>query len=288
MSAVSSTTVKLIEMALAEDLGLEGDITSKACIGEKLQGVAEVVAKESLCVCGQSIAAAVCKAVDEDLSYSVLLEDGASAAAGSVLARISGKLRAILAAERCMLNFLQHLSGIATSTSRVVSLAAESGIKILDTRKTTPAWRELEKYAVRCGGGTNHRMGLYDAVMIKDNHVDALGGEVAEALKRCREMLGDEIKLQAEARNTAELRAVMEGCPDAILLDNMSPEQLREAVEIVRKHPQGKSVELEASGGITEENIGDYIKTNVDAISLGSLTHSVKAADISLLYSGSL
>ena len=271
----------LIKMALSEDLRA-GDITSQATIPAETQAKARLVAKERLVICGQEVAHAVFRFVDASVSYRPLSDDGVVVEPGTVIAEVCGPARALLAAERTALNFLQHLSAIATKTSSIVSLVAQTSVRILDTRKTTPGWRMLEKYAVRTGGGSNHRIGLFDAFLIKDNHIDALGGDIAETIRRCRAASVEAKFLEVEVRTMEELKCALAEEPDIILLDNMSPTQMRDAVDVVRG--SGKAIALEASGGITESNVRAYAETGVDFISLGALTHSIRAADISMKF----
>ncbi len=199
---------------------------------------------------------------------------------GTVVSKISGSIRNIFTAERTLLNFMQRLSAISTLTNRVVQNISNPEIKILDTRKTTPGFREIEKYAVKVGGGTTHRMGLYDEFMIKNNHVDALNGDIKEAIDRCRKLKSD-VFLTVEVRNRKEIEAAIESDIDALLLDNFEPKLLKKEVEWIKLNG-GANKRLEASGGITPENVLEYANTGVNAISLGFLTHSVKALDISL------
>ncbi len=282
---VGEITKQLIRLALEEDIG-SGDITSEATISEQARGRAVIMAKERLVVCGQAVCAAVYRELSEEIRYESIAADGVRVNAGAVLSRVSGPLRLLLSGERVALNFLQRLCGIATLTADVVSRVEGSGVRILDTRKTTPGWRELEKYAVKTGGGVNHRRGLFDAVLIKNNHIDALGGDIARAVRCCREKVQAGIKVEVEVRNEAELGKAMEGRPDAILLDNISPEEIAQAVQLVRAQAHGADIELEASGGIDEQNVAIYARTGIDSISLGMLTHSVRASDIALRYEG--
>ena len=275
----------LISMALAEDIG-NGDLTSRALIPEERMGRAKIIAKESLVVCGQEIAKNVFSAVDPGVSYTALLRDGAPASPGSALGEASGPLRSILTAERTVLNFLQRLSGISTLAARIVAQVQDLPVKILDTRKTTPGWRKLEKYAVRMGGATNHRQGLFDAVLVKNNHIDAIGGDVGKAVSLCRGSAPRGVEITVEVRNRAELESAVAAQPDVILLDNMKPEAMREAVEFIRSHSAAKPIRSEASGGINESNVRECAATGVDRLSLGILTHSARAVDISLSYSG--
>ncbi|MBC7099352.1 carboxylating nicotinate-nucleotide diphosphorylase [Candidatus Bipolaricaulota bacterium] len=264
----------LIELALAEDVG-EGDVTTLTTVPEGREGKGEIIANAHGIVCGLPIVAEVFRKVEEGIRLKPMATDGEPVAPGAVVAEVSGPLRGILTAERTALNFLTHLSGIATLTARFVDLVAPYRAVILDTRKTTPGWRALEKYAVRCGGGRNHRMGLYDMVLIKDNHIAACGS-LAEAVRRVQAS-GVSVPIEVEVRTLAELEEALSLGVDRILLDNMDIPTLREAVARAR----GK-VELEASGGVTLENVAEIAACGVDYISIGALTHSAQALDFSL------
>ena len=264
----------LIDLALAEDVG-KGDVTTVATVPEGKEGRAVIIAKAYGIVCGLPIAAEAFRNVDAAIRLTHLASDGEPVAPGDVVAALSGPLRGILTAERTALNFLTHLSGIATLTARFVDVVAPYRAVILDTRKTTPGWRILEKYAVRCGGGRNHRMGLYDMVLIKDNHI-AASGSLTEAVRRVR-AAGISLPIEVEVRTLAELEEALSLDVDRILLDNMDIPTLREAVA----RAKGK-VELEASGGVTLENAAEIAACGVDYISIGALTHSAPALDFSL------
>ena len=264
----------LIDLALAEDVG-KGDVTTVATVPEGKEGRAVIIAKAYGIVCGLPIMAEVFRQVDEAIRLTHLASDGEPVAPGDVVAALSGPLRGILTAERTALNFLTHLSGIATLTARFVDVVAPYRAVILDTRKTTPGWRILEKYAVRCGGGRNHRMGLYDMVLIKDNHI-AASGSLTEAVRRVR-AAGISLPIEVEVRTLAELEEALSLDVDRILLDNMDIPTLRKAVA----RAKGK-VELEASGGVTLENAAEIAACGVDYISIGALTHSAPALDFSL------
>lgn len=275
---IPSNQSELIALALREDIG-SGDITSEATIDVDRMGQAKIIAKEDFVVCGQFIADAVCRAVDEKLHYEAIVSDGTLVSSGSVIAQATGTLRGILTAERTLLNFLQRLSGVATRARSVVQLISHTKTKLLDTRKTTPGYRALEKYAVQIGGGVNHRHGLYDAFLVKNNHIDAVQGDIALAVHRCRELSGEKL-LEVEARNQKEFETLLALNVDRILLDNMTPEQVSLCVK--QRDERGVRVELEASGGITPQNARLYAETGVDFLSMGSLTHSARAVDISL------
>lgn len=266
----------LIELALAEDVGA-GDVTSEALLPAEATAVAHIVAKKAGVIAGLPVAQAVFARVDPRISFLPKLRDGDRVAPGQVIAEVLGPTRGLLTAERIALNFLQRLSGIATLTRSFVDAVAGTKATILDTRKTTPGWRVLEKWAVRMGGGQNHRMGLYDMVLIKDNHVAAVGS-IAEALGRAR-AAHPHLPLAVEAKSLAEVREILE-CEvqvDRILLDNMGLAEMRAAVELV-----GGRVALEASGGVTLDNVAAIAATGVDYISVGALTHSAPALDMSM------
>jgi nicotinate-nucleotide pyrophosphorylase (carboxylating) len=275
----------LATLALEEDLGANGDLTSLALIPPGLKGQAMFVARGAGSVAGIPAAESVYELVDHSLTFIRMVEDGAAVEAGTKLAIVSGKMRSILTGERTALNFLQHMCGVATQTRRFVALVAGLPCKILDTRKTTPGWRLLEKYAVRCGGGYNHRMGLHDAILIKDNHLAAIGPQpdaVAEAVKRARDKYDKRYQLEVEVDNLDQLNVALQTNPDIVLLDNMSLEQLREAVR--RRNAVNQSVLLEASGGVNLSTVRAIAETGVDHISVGALTHSAVALDIALDY----
>lgn len=278
---IDERTKNLLRGALAEDVG-GGDVTSLAIFPPTATSRAEVITKEALVVCGHDVAYAVCHLFDASIVYRIIVPEGVLVPSGTAIAEIAGSTLSVLHVERTVLNFLQRLSAIATTTRRIAESVKQYGVQILDTRKTTPGWRVLEKHAVHVGGGTNHRMGLFDQVLIKNNHIDALNGDVEEAIRRCRKAAPRGMKIEVEVRNEEELDAALREAPDMVLLDNMSPEDLKRLVEKVRKTPGREKTFLEASGGITEATIGRYAASGVDAISLGLLTHSVRACDISL------
>ncbi len=270
----------LIQRALAEDVA-GGDATTLALVPGDAQVAAEIVARHGCVVAGSPVAAAVFAAVDDRLAYEAVVQDGQCANEGDRVATIRGPAGGILTAERTALNFLQRLTGIASQTAVFVKAVAEHGTTILDTRKTTPGYRALEKYAVRCGGGTNHRSGLYDRVMIKDNHRalwERTSGTtgLAAAVRASRDAYPD-LAVEVEVESEEEFLDAIAALPEWILLDNMGPDRLRHFVEL-----NAGRTRLEASGGITLGNVVDIAATGVDAISLGCLTHSVKAADLSL------
>ncbi|MBL8792620.1 MAG: carboxylating nicotinate-nucleotide diphosphorylase [Planctomycetia bacterium] len=278
---------RLIQLALDEDLDGQSDLTSEATIPADLTGQAVYVARSPGVLAGLPAAALVLETVDARLRFQPLVEDGSAVERGTRLATVVGPMRSLLTAERTSLNFLQRLSGVATQTRRYVEVVAGLPCRILDTRKTTPGWRLLEKYAVRCGGGYNHRMGLYDGMLIKDNHLAALpvadrAGKIAEALRRARAAVGTSKPVEIEVDDLEQFDVALAHGPDIILLDNMSPDLMREAV--ARRNARAPRVQLEASGGITLQTLRAIAETGVDRISVGALTHSAVALDIALDY----
>jgi len=265
-----------VTRALQEDLGLAGDITSAATIPAGQSSEASIVAREDGVVAGLALARAAFHALDPHIVLTAQVADGQRAEAGTALAHISGNTRAILGAERVALNFLGRMSGIATLTAQYVAAVAGTRAKITCTRKTTPGLRALEKYAVRAGGGVNHRFGLFDGILIKDNHVAAAGG-VAAAVEQARAAAGHMVRIEVEVDTLAQLDEALAQGADIILLDNMSGDALREAVSRAR----GRAV-LEASGGVSLETVGAIAATGVDLISVGALTHSVRCLDVGL------
>lgn len=266
----------LVRRELAVDLGEAGDRTTASIVSEAAELSAFVRSREAGVVAGLEVGVSVCRVVDEAVHCELHTEDGEGCRRGETLITVSGPARSILAAERVMLNFLGHLSGIATATRRLVDTVAHTGASIVCTRKTTPGLRPLEKYAVRCGGGVNHRFGLHDAVLVKDNHV-RLAGSVAEAVVRARAAAGHTVVVEVEIDSLGDLDAALTAGADAILLDNMGPETLREAVDRV----EGR-VPLEASGGVTPDTVQSIAETGVDLISIGWITHSAPALDVGL------
>ncbi len=269
----------LARAALLEDVG-RGDVTSRVTVNEETRARARFVAGEELIVSGLEAARAVFfEAGGEEVSFAEFASEGDRLAVGSALAEVEGPARPILAAERVSLNLLMRLSGIATFTSRYVEAVAGTGARVADTRKTTPGLRLLEKAAVRAGGGTNHRAGLDDGVLIKDNHL-ALSGGVTEAVRRARARSPHLLKVEVEVENLKELEEAIQAGADAVLLDNMTPEEVREAVGLARKESLGILVEV--SGGVNLRTVRSYAEAGPDLISVGALTHSAPAADISL------
>ncbi len=268
----------LVRMALLEDLG-HGDVTTNALVPERLLGEGEIKAKEELILCGLEVARCVFEELDPELEFEALRMDGDHLLPGEVAARLRGKVATILKGERVALNFLQHLSGVATYTRRFVERVKDLPVKIVDTRKTLPGFRVLEKYAVAIGGGSNHRFGLSDGVLIKDNHLKACGS-VTLALKRARKFLPHVYRVEIEVKTLEELKEALAAGAEALLLDNMDVETLRQAVKMAREiNPK---VVLEASGGVHLENVREIAETGVDLISIGRLTHSAPAVDLNL------
>jgi nicotinate-nucleotide pyrophosphorylase (carboxylating) len=265
-----------VRRALAEDLGRAGDITSAATIPADARAEAVIAARQKGVIAGLPLAAEAFRQMDPATDFHTALADGSRVEPGDVVARLAGNARAILSAERVALNFLGHLSGIATLTSRYADAIAHTRARITCTRKTTPGLRALEKYAVRCGGGSNHRFGLDDAILIKDNHV-AVSGGVAEAVHRAQAFAGHLVKVEVEVDTLDQLKEALSAGAEVILLDNMPPATLRQAVEITA----GAAV-LEASGGITLDTVVAVAETGVDFISSGAITHSAPVLDLGL------
>ncbi len=266
----------VVAASLAEDLGRSGDITSLACLDAEARLTCAFVARKSGIIAGLACAHLAMRALDPEARIETYLADGAQARPGERLAVVEAKARAVLSAERTALNLLGRLSGVATLTRAYVDAVAGTSARIIDTRKTTPGLRALEKYAVRMGGGANHRFGLDDAILIKDNHIAACGG-VTEALRRARAQAGHMVKIEVEVDSLGQLREALEGRPDIIMLDNFTLPGLREAVALA-----GGRVVLEASGGVDLATVADIARTGVDLISVGALTHSAPVLDIGL------
>lgn len=270
----------LIDLAFNEDIG-EGDHTTLCSIPDSAIGKASLVIKEAGILAGVEVAIKVFHKLDSQLKIDVLIKDGSSVKPGDVVFTVEGKVQSILQTERIMLNIMQRMSGVATATNKYVALIAGTGAKVLDTRKTTPGMRMLEKQAVKLGGGENHRIGLFDMILLKDNHIDFAGG-IENAIAGANNYLKGKkksLKIEIEVRNMDELNEVLRvGNVDRVMLDNFTPEATKEAVKLVNGR-----VELESSGGITSDTIRSYAETGVDYISVGALTHSVKGLDMSLL-----
>ncbi|GMU67392.1 MAG: nicotinate-nucleotide diphosphorylase (carboxylating) [Acidobacteriota bacterium] len=267
---------ELITRALAEDLGRAGDLTSLAVIPEEARAAGRIVARRAGVVAGLPIALSAFGRLDRRVVAEPRLDDGDRVEAGAVLAVLSGPARALLAGERTCLNLLGHLSGVATATRELVDAVAGTRATIVDTRKTTPGLRVLEKYAVRCGGGRNHRFGLDDAILIKDNHVVVAGG-AGEAVRRARDKVGHLVKVEVEITRADELEEVIAAGADVVMLDNFALDEMRAAVVAARGR-----VPLEASGGVTVATVGAIAATGVDLISVGWITHSAPALDVAL------
>jgi len=269
----------IIQNALNEDIG-EGDHSTLACVPENAQGKAKLLVKDTGIIAGVELAEKIFHTFDPELKIQVFIKDGTPVKPGDIAFEITGKSRSILSTERLVLNFMQRMSGIATQTNQITKLIEGLDTKLLDTRKTTPGIRLLEKWAVKIGGGHNHRFALYDMIMLKDNHVDYAGG-IENAIYRTQEYLqatGKKLKIEIEVRNEDELKQVLAvGKVDRIMLDNFSPERIKAVLPSIPK-----TFEVEASGGITLETIRSYAETGVDFISVGALTHSFKSLDMSL------
>ena len=273
----------LMALALEEDLRDVGDLTSAALIPPDLQGIVQIVARRAGILAGGGIAQRVFQKVDPRTRFLRFVDDGARLEPQMVVAEVHGAVAALLTAERTALNFLTHLSGIATLTRRFVDAAAGTRARILDTRKTIPGWRTLAKYAVACGGGTNHRMGLHDGVLIKDNHLGAWTSgadraSIAAAVRHARSVSPAGISIEVEVDSLAQLEDALAGDPDIVLLDNMSTDTMREAVKI--RNERAPKVLLEASGGVTLQTVAPIAQTGVERISVGGLTHSAPALDL--------
>ena len=266
---------RLIELALEEDIG-PGDITTDHLVNAEAKGKGAIVAKEDLVVAGLDLARRVFMRIDTGTKFHSQFTDGSRVQVGDTVVELSGRLATLLTGERTALNFLQRLSGIATLTRDYVAHLEGKDVKLLDTRKTTPGWRELEKYAVRIGGGTNHRMGLYDAVLIKDNHI-AAAGSITEAVKRISAKVPDSTTIEVETDSLDQVQEAVDAGAHIIMLDNMTTEQIIAAVALV----DGRS-KLEVSGGITKDRLAELAETGIDFISSGALTHSAQAVDLSM------
>ncbi len=270
---------EFIEKCLREDLG-DGDHSARACIPEHVMGKAKLLIKEDCILAGVELAHMIFKQVDQRFELETFCEDGDAVKAGDVAFIVSGPSQKMLSAERLVLNFMQRLSGVATQTARYAQAIEGTGAKVLDTRKTTPGLRYLEKWAVKIGGGENHRIGLFDMVMLKDNHIDFAGG-IEQAVRNTKDYLAlhnKDLKIEVETRNLSEVKQVLQvGGVDRIMLDNFSTEETVQAVRLIAGR-----VETESSGGITLDTIRSYAECGVDFISVGALTHSVKGMDMSL------
>ena len=276
---VSVQIQNIIKAALAEDIGT-GDITTQATVSLRKKGRARAVAKDDFVIAGIDVFEAVFKCLDKGITVRKMIADGRLAKRGAVIAEVEGRLSGILQAERVALNLFQRMCGIASLTAKYVEVVEGTKTKILDTRKTVPGLRVLDKMAVRLGGGTNHRMGLYDGVLIKDNHIEAAGG-IAAAVEAQRKHLQQNLKIEVETKNLREVKEALKCGVDMIMLDNMTQDAMKKAVDFIA----GRAL-TEASGNVTLERVAVIAKTGVDFISVGELTHSVRAADISLRVKG--
>ncbi len=268
-------TLHLIDLALEEDAGL-GDVTSRAIFSARQRSRAVIDAKQDLIICGLEVAAEVFRRVDPALKTTRLKQDGHAVTKGAAVLAIEGPTASLLTAERTALNFIQRLSGIATQARRYADAVKGTGVRVVDTRKTTPGFRALEKYAVRCGGCFNHRSSLGEHVLIKDNHI-AAAGSLTKAVRLCRAAAPHSAKIEVEAKTMAEVREACRAGAGVILLDNMTPAQVQTAVRLIA----GGAI-VEVSGGVRFETLRDYALPGVDVISIGALTHSAPAADLSL------
>jgi len=269
----------LVEAALTEDLGRRGDVTSQATIPADMQAQLQIKARQAGVICGMDLARLSFALVDAQIEFIAQVVDGETVAAGTVLAIVSGNARHLLTAERTALNFMTHLSGIATATRQIVDSVAEYPAQITCTRKTIPGLRTVQKYAVRCGGGRNHRLGLDDAILIKDNHI-AIAGDIKTAIQQAQDFAGHLIPIEVEVDTLEQLEQALEAGVSLVLLDNMSPETLSKAVTMCKGRAK-----TEASGGITPQTVQAVAETGVDFIAMGYLTHSTTALDIGLDFS---
>ena len=276
---VSLHIKQIIEAALAEDIGT-GDITTEATVSPKKKGRAQAIAKGDFVIAGLDVFEAVFQALDKDIRVKKIITDGSRVAMGNIIAEVTGSLSGILQAERVALNLFQRMCGIATLTAKYMEAVCGTKAKILDTRKTVPGLRVLDKMAVRIGGGTNHRTGLYDGVLIKDNHIEAAGG-ISAAVKAQRKRLSHHLKIEVETKNIREVKEALKCGADIIMLDNMTVDAMKKAVDFVA----GRAL-LEASGNVNLDRVAEIAATGVDLISVGELTHSIRAADISLKVKG--
>ena len=275
MAFYAPDCAEIIRQALAEDIGT-GDVTTQLTVDPNLRASADFIAKQAGVIAGAEVVRQTLLQLDPAMDFALLVEDGETAEPGDTILTATGHAQSLLTGERVALNFLQRLSGIATMTSRFVALAVGSKASIVDTRKTTPGLRVLEKYAVRVGGGRNHRFGLYDAIMIKDNHIQAAGG-IAAAVERAQAQASHTLSVTVECDTLEQVREALDAGVDILLLDNMTVDELTEAVEIV----DGQAM-TEASGGVNEQTVAKIAQTGVDIISVGALTHSAPTLDISM------
>jgi len=269
------STKHLIDTALQEDIG-SGDITTENLVDGTLAGSGIIVAKESLVIAGLDIARAVFRRLDSNIAFTSDFGDGDNIKTGATVLAMQGRLRPLLMGERTALNFLQHLSGIATTVRSYIKQVEHKNVRLVDTRKTTPCWRVLEKYAVRVGGAYNHRMGLYDGVLIKDNHIAACGG-IAKAIHTVRDRISHLVKIEVEVVDIQGAEEAITAGADVIMLDNMDTDQTRQAVQVIN----GRAI-VEVSGNVTQNNLTALADTGVDVISIGALTHSAGSVDLSM------
>ncbi|MFC1856564.1 carboxylating nicotinate-nucleotide diphosphorylase [Thermodesulfobacteriota bacterium] len=265
----------LIDLALQEDIG-PGDITTDNLVDRDLQGVALIIAKEALVIAGMAVAEQVFRSLDPEVRCQSEFRDGDAVQAGDVVLELAGSLQALLKGERTALNFLQHLSGIATTVRSYVEELHHKTVRLVDTRKTTPGWRVLEKYAVRVGGAHNHRTGLYDGVLIKDNHIAASGG-ITPAVRKVRQKVSHLVKIEVEVSNLSEVKEAVRAEADVIMLDNMDIKQIQEALKVIK----GAAI-VEVSGNVTRTDLNALADVGVDIISVGALTHSARSVDMSM------
>ena len=281
----------IVQLAIKEDIG-DGDITSKIFIPDGSETEGMLIAKEAGIVAGLPVAGYVLSQIDENLIFTSNIEDGSRVKKGTIIGSVKGLTLSLLSAERLVLNFLQRLSGIATATNRFAEKIKGYRTQIMDTRKTAPGWRYLEKYAVRVGGGVNHRMGLYDQILIKDNHLKTMesekeNGDIRRLVKKAREQIENGMLIEVEVEDLCQIKDAVDAGVDIILFDNMEPSKIREAVDMVKEFEKnqgagtGKAILTEASGNITIENVEEYADAGVDRISVGAITHSARALDIS-------
>lgn len=278
MIRLDDAALRLIDLALAEDRG-SGDWTTRWIVPARTRACGTIAAKDNGVIAGLALASAVFLRLDPRVEFEAAVSDGDRVGPGQVVATVSGPARAVLTGERTALNFLQRLSGVASATRRFVDAVSGTRARILDTRKTTPAWRALEKAAVRAGGGENHRAGLFDMILVKENHAAVAGG-IAEAIRRVQDANTRNLRIEVEIHDLSQLPAAMDARVDRVLLDNLETEQIREAVQIVRKRAAG--IEIEASGNMTLERVRAVAEAGVDFISVGAITHSATALDLSL------
>ena len=282
MVKITGQVIQLIRQALKEDIG-SGDITTSLIVDSGCRAKAVIVAKSSGILCGLAVCQEAFRQFDKGFRFKFWHEEGKKIRRGEKIAEIEGKAAAILAAERTALNFLQHLSGIATLTSSFVNKVKSTGVQICDTRKTTPGWRYLEKYAVRTGGGKNHRLGLYDQILIKENHIK-IAGSISKAIYRAKIKNKRKLLLEVETKNLREIREALLAGTDWIMLDNFSPPQIKPAIRLIRQFSRRtkKKITIEVSGNVNLRNVRGLAQTGPDLISVGQLTHSAPALDFSL------